>query len=476
MKQTQTPLYNAISHFSEKRPISFHVPGHKNGMHFAKRAFSHFHSLLEIDVTELTGLDDLHNPSGCIKEAETLLADLYGASQSYFLINGSTVGNLAMILAACKEGDIVLVQRNCHKSVMNGIQLAGARPVFLRTAVDEHAQVPMGIAFETAEAALQQYPQAKAVVLTHPNYYGMAQDLHKIISLAHEKGIPVLVDEAHGAHFCLGAPFPSSALAYGADVVIHSAHKTLPAMTMGSYLHINSNIIKTDKVFHYLSMLQSSSPSYPIMASLDLARYELAQLKAQGTEKLVRFLQHIRQELSSIPQVAVLQHDMQDPLKVTIQTRCALSGYELQAVFEKKGIYTEMADPYNVLLVLPLYIHEQYVQAVSAMRDALKLYSVTGKSLPVRVEDAPFSAPMDYKELEQYPVTRVPLIETEGYVAAETVIPYPPGIPFIMPGEMITNDHIKQLQLLIKAGARFQGTASLQELAVYDRKGKVNAE
>jgi arginine/lysine/ornithine decarboxylase len=472
MNQQQTPLYDALANFSQNKPVSFHVPGHKNGLYFAEKAKPHFHSLLEIDVTELTGLDDLHDPSECIREAEILLADLYGADKSYFLVNGSTVGNLAMILAVCEKDDTVLVQRNCHKSVMNGLQLAGAHPVFLNTSFDKSAYVPTGVAYETVKAALKQYPMAKAIILTHPSYYGISQDLRSIITLAHEHGIPVLVDEAHGAHFCLGAPFPSSALAYGADAVVHSAHKTLPAMTMGSYLHVKSTIIKTNAISRYLHMLQSSSPSYPIMASLDLARYSLAQLKEQGTEELVQFLQRVREELNSIPQIAVLEHDMQDPLKITLQTRCSLSGFELQKVFEEQGVYTELADPYNVLLVMPLTVNEVFIYAVRKLKEALQSYTVQGHDLPsIPPGGQPFSAlAIGYKDLERLSVMHIPLVRAEGAISAEMIIPYPPGIPLVMRGERVTKEQIRQLQLLIETGARFQGAASIQEgkLAVYD--------
>ncbi|MGQ0513410.1 aminotransferase class I/II-fold pyridoxal phosphate-dependent enzyme, partial [Bacillus sp. D-CC] len=221
---------------------------------------------------------------------------------------------------------------------------------------------------EIIKEAIEKYPNAKALILTHPNYYGMGMDLEASIAYAHAHKIPVLVDEAHGAHFCLGGAFPKSALAYGADIVVHSAHKTLPAMTMGSYLHINSRLVKEEKVSTYLSMLQSSSPSYPIMTSLDIARFTIARIKEKGHDEIVEFLREFKEELSTIPQIAILQYPLQDELKVTVQTRCQLSGYELQSLFEKVGIYTEMADPYNVLFILPLQVNKTYMKAIEMIR------------------------------------------------------------------------------------------------------------
>ncbi len=278
-KQNRTPLFDALCKHSNPNPISFHVPGHKSGTIFNQQQNNYYQEILRIDATELSGLDDLHSPEGVIKEAEELLADLYQVKKSFFLVNGSTVGNLAMILSVCEKDDVILVQRNCHKSVLNALKLAKAHPVFIDPDYNQDWKTATGVSKEIVERAISLYPQAKALCLTYPNYYGMVYDLKSIIELAHVHHIPVLVDEAHGPHFILGDPFPETAIQLGADMVVHSAHKTLPAMTMGSYLHINSNRINSDKVRDYLQMLQSSSPSYVIMASLDLARNYLASLQ-----------------------------------------------------------------------------------------------------------------------------------------------------------------------------------------------------
>lgn len=264
MDQTSVPLYETLIRHSQRHPVSLHVPGHKNGSLFPKIAKDLYGSLLTIDVTELTGLDDLHEPSGAIQIAETLLADFYGAKRSFFLINGTTVGNLSMVLSICGPNDEVLVQRNCHKSIMNALKLSGAKPIFIHAEIDESTEVPTFVDAAEIKKLLTKYPLVKGIIITNPNYYGMTFDLKEIIAEAHKRGIPVLVDEAHGAHFNLGASFPQSAIHAGADIVVHSAHKTLPAMTMGSYLHYNSNLVPLDRLTFYLRALQSSSPS-PIM-------------------------------------------------------------------------------------------------------------------------------------------------------------------------------------------------------------------
>ncbi|MCD2336430.1 aminotransferase class I/II-fold pyridoxal phosphate-dependent enzyme [Bacillus cereus] len=468
MNQNRMPLYEALIEFKERGPLSFHVPGHKNGLNFPQEAIREFKGILSIDVTELAGLDDLHSPFECIDEAQQLLAEVYNTKRSYFLINGSTVGNLAMILSCCGEHDIVLVQRNCHKSIINGLKLAGANPIFLDPWIDEAYNVPVGVRNEIIKNAIRKYPNAKALILTHPNYYGMGMDLEASIAFAHAHKIPVLVDEAHGAHLCLGEPFPKSALTYGADIVVHSAHKTLPAMTMGSYLHINSHLVDEDKVTTYLSMLQSSSPSYPIMASLDIARFTMARIKEEGHSEIVEFLRRFKEQLRSIPQIAILEYPLQDELKVTVQTRCQLSGYELQSVFEKVGIYTEMADPYNVLFILPLQVNEGYMKVIEMIRVALQHYEVKDKRESIRYTyNGEFSLlPYTYKQLEGYETKIVSIEDAVGMIAAEMVIPYPPGIPLIMYGERITSEHKEQIMYLERAGARFQGNTKYMK--VYD--------
>ncbi|MEI4804290.1 aminotransferase class I/II-fold pyridoxal phosphate-dependent enzyme [Bacillus sp. NPDC077411] len=468
MDQRKMPLYEALKTFASKKPISFHVPGHKNGTNFPHEAQKYFHDILSIDVTELTGLDDLHGPFECIEEAQCLLADLYAVQKSHFLINGSTVGNLAMLLACCNEHDTVLVQRNAHKSIINGLKLTGARPVFLEPWIDEKSGVPVGVPYETIEDAILQYPQTKALILTHPNYYGVGVDLEKSIALAHKNGIPVLVDEAHGAHFCIGEPFPTSALAYGADIVVHSAHKTLPAMTMGSYLHVNSSLVDEEKVSFYLNMLQSSSPSYPIMVSLDIARFVLAKIREEGGKEIAAFTQRFREKLNRIPQLAVLDYPIQDALKVTVQTRCKLSGYELQRLFEEIGIYVEMADPYNVLLILPLQVNEDYIQVIDKIQDVLCSYDVEDSKPHINYpyKDNLSSLSFTYKQLEKYKKKVVPLREALGMIAADMIIPYPPGIPLVMYGEEITLEHINQISGLEETGARFQG--NIKNITVYD--------
>lgn len=472
MNQTNTPLFDALLQHTQKKPFSLHVPGHKSGEVFLEKGLPFFQKILTLDMTELTGLDDLHEPTEAIAEAELLLSELYGSTKSFFLVNGSTVGNLAMVLSTCHENDMVIVSRNCHKSIMNGLKLAGARPVFVSPEIDEVLHVPTYVSEKRMKEAIDQHPEAKVVIVTNPNYYGQTFDLTPIITYAHKKGIPVLVDEAHGAHFGIGASFPDSALKSGADIVVQSAHKTLPAMTMGSYLHFQSDLISIDKVKFYLQALQSSSPSYPIMASLDLARAYLANIKEKGTTIVMDSINQVKDQLRSIRQIeVVLSKDTnikQDPLKLVLQSRTTSTGYELQALLEKEGIYTELADPSNVLCILPL--ETKHLSSMSEkIRYALRHLEVLPfKREAMEFEHVPSYFPYSYRELRSKKIKAVPVEEAIGQLSAETVIPYPPGIPLLLEGEKITITHLNQMRTLQEMGVRFQGTRLTTTLNIYE--------
>ncbi|MEH7118896.1 aminotransferase class I/II-fold pyridoxal phosphate-dependent enzyme [Neobacillus vireti] len=465
--QQQVPLFDALKEHINKNPISFHVPGHKYGRIHTYQQDEFFKGILKIDATELTGLDDLHSPEGPIMEAEELLAELYGTKKSFFLVNGSTVGNLVMIMAACPEDSTVLVQRNCHKSVLNALKLANVRPVFLEPEVNKEWQVAAGISFETVEQAINRYADAKAMILTYPNYYGMVYELKEIIDLAHQYNIPVLVDEAHGPHFIAGEPFPLSALQLGADLVVHSAHKTLPAMTMGSFLHVNSTLVNIEKVKEYLAIFQSSSPSYPIMASLDIARHYLALYDQEDLQELLSEIDSFKKELASIETIKVLTFpkNLGDCLRITVQSRCGLSGFELQKRFEKFGIYSELADPYNVLFILPLLKKGQTYplhETVGKIKRALDGFTFEDMREDAYSGDQRISElAISYREMDEQSVKQVQIDKALGLICAEPIIPYPPGIPLLLKGETITNSKLLQLKRLLQTGARFQGDYSL---------------
>ncbi|PIC98669.1 MULTISPECIES: aminotransferase class I/II-fold pyridoxal phosphate-dependent enzyme [unclassified Sporosarcina] len=460
MKYQDRPLVQALQNFHDRKPVSFHVPGHKGG------ALSNLpvavRQALAYDLTELTGLDDLHEPSAAIKEAEDKLACLYGSERSFFLVNGSTVGNLAMLYATVRPGDLVMVQRNAHKSIFNALELTGANPVFLSPDWDELTQTAGTVSLKTVKEALTQYPNVKAAVFTTPTYYGILnKDLEQIIEVCHSSSIPVLVDEAHGAHFIVHDAFPTSALELGADLVVHSAHKTLPAMTMASFLHIHSQFVKMERVAHYLQMLQSSSPSYLLMASLDDARYYAETYDEKDFESFQLYRRNLIRDLCNMAGVEVVETD--DQLKLLIRAT-GHTGYVLQEALEHQDIYPELADLYQVLLVLPLVKvgdGKRYIDVVDKFKVAMNCLAEK-KTTSVRIHNylsksSPSTVVYTASQLHTMDMEWLNMQSATGRVAADAIIPYPPGIPLLCAGERISHEHMEQIDDLLMAGCRFQG-------------------
>ncbi|WP_152442759.1 aminotransferase class I/II-fold pyridoxal phosphate-dependent enzyme [Bacillus sp. THAF10] len=480
MNQKKAPLFEGLKKHWEANPVSGHVPGHKYGQVFPEIGYSYFQEILKLDATEISGLDDLHDPEGMIDEAQRLAANYYGAEATFFLVNGSTVGNLAMILAACQRGSKVLVQRNCHKSILHGVELAGADPIFLSCETDSEVGVATHFSLKELREALDSVSGIEAVVLTNPNYYGHSYEMKEIIDLVHRYNVPVLVDEAHGAHFTVGEGFPNSALDCGADVVVHSAHKTLPAMTMGSYLHINGERVKKEKLAYYLKMLQSSSPSYPIMASLDLARYYLASFDKQAIQELLHDMEDLQLQIGKMPEIRVVVPKnkllQKDPLKLVLRSTQGISGFSLQKLLEKEGIFVELADAKNVLLVLPLAINDRKQELLEKLtRAVLHQHEKTPEVEIVKLPTPPnglgqLAIPLG--EQENYKAVKCHLEEAVGKVAAESIIPYPPGIPVVLKGERVTASIVEYLKQLVELGARFQGNEQLYKgyMNIYKEK------
>lgn len=460
------PLVEALKKFQQQRPVSFHVPGHKHGR--LSGLPDEIRSALQYDQTELSGLDDLHYPVGVIREAQELLAEAYGAERSFFLVNGSTTGNFAMIHAACKEGDRVLVQRNSHKSIFHALELAKLQPVYLAPEWGAASKSAEGVSLETLKNAIQQYPDAKVLILTYPNYYGMARvETKELISYSHQFNIPVLVDEAHGAHLIAGHPFPKSALSYGADAVVQSAHKTLPAMTMGSFLHIQGQRIDRNKISKYLRMFQSSSPSYLIMVSLDDAR---AYIQTYSNPDRQYFLEKRRFFLDSLQTIAGLEiFEADDPLKIMLRV-LGYNGFRLQEKLEEKEVYVEMADTQQVVVVLPLLKQSHtypFAEIRSRIREGVKklrkeqvdMESIISSQESIKINEPEISyEAIDLADSEWISYTKV-----IGRYSAAMVTPYPPGIPLALPGELWTQAKLEQLMDHLAAGAVIQGEHKLAE-------------
>lgn len=458
MNHHHTPLFQTLKQFNERTPISFHVPGHKNGLLFPTYAREFFDSILKLDMTEIPGLDDLHAPTEAIAEAENLAADFFQADHTFFLVGGSTAGNLAMILATCNAGDKVIVQRNSHKSVMNGLELSGARPAFIAPEYDRAVDRYTSPSLKNLRKALHEHPDAKAVVLTYPDYFGKTYAIKEMVDAVHAYHMPVLVDEAHGVHFSVGDPFPPSALDLGADVVVQSAHKMAPAMTMASFLHMKSGLISKERIARFLQMIQSSSPSYPLMASLDIARMFLATMEAEEIHNMTRSASIVREILQTSGYWEVLPTN--DPLKITLHMKSGVSAKDTASLFEKQNIYPELVTHNQILFIhglTPFQNFHKLKKAVQNVGDQLKNQDnrATIEGTKLFMQDIQELA-LDYQEMNQLQSKQVSFHEGIGHIAAEAVIPYPPGIPVILKGEKITGAHIDIIENLVERGIKIQ--------------------
>ncbi|WP_235857690.1 aminotransferase class I/II-fold pyridoxal phosphate-dependent enzyme [Paenibacillus albiflavus] len=480
----RAPLFAKLTEHHRSKALSFHVPGHKfgRGLKQEEEVYTYYHHIMSIDGTEIAGFDDLHHPEGVIQEAQELAAECFGAEQTWFLVGGSTAGNLAMIQALCDRDDILIVQRNVHKSVIHGLMLAGARAVFISPKVDQESGIAAGVRPQDVEEALKKYPDAKGVLLTNPNYYGMGIDLERIAAIAHQYDKPLLVDEAHGAHYGFHVRLPQSALACGADLVVQSTHKMLSAMTMSAMLHVQGNRIDRGAVHKYLAMLQSSSPSYPLMASLDLARYELDTDGHRLIEQGLAVVEHFHSLMEHLPEYRILIHQEQqsaytslDPFKVTIMDSTGtLSGPRLAHELEVRGCYPELSDAKHVLLLFTLHstrgdaerVYEMLIEISNYYQLAKQETSSAISNINELPPFLPLSDPisLDTRLYRQVSQTQMPLVrslaimDAIGECSAEMVIPYPPGIPILYPGEQITAYTADLMMKLIANGIKFQGS------------------
>ena len=320
-----TELYDRLHQYSNSDYYGFHMPGHK-------RNAERFGSGLPygIDITEIEGFDDLHHPDGILKKAQEEASRVYGAGETRFLVNGSTAGILSAILGCTRKGDQVLVGRNCHKSVYHAIYMNELEPVYLYPGFRPDIQLNTEISVSAVKAALNEHSRVKAVILVSPTYDGVVSDIRGIAREVHKRGIPLIVDEAHGAHFGFHPYFPESALRQGADVVIHSLHKTLPALTQTALLHVEGDLADRERIFRYLDMLQSSSPSYVLMAGIDRCIHLLGEKREELFAPYVEGLEKLRQRLAHLEKISLAETEHYDRSKLVLSVAGAdMTGREL---------------------------------------------------------------------------------------------------------------------------------------------------
>ena len=482
----RAPIFYSLIKHSKKKAVSFHVPGHKMGKGFNPLGKKVFKEIMNIDMTEITGLDDLHQPEDIILESQKNAARIFRSDHTFYLINGSTSGNLAMILATCKPGDKIIVQRNVHKSVINGLFLAKAEPIYIFPEIITSLEIPGSIQISDLENLLKKHGDIKAVFIMNPNYYGIGIDISEMADLVHKYRIPLLVDEAHGAHFGFHPQFPKSSIDMGADVVVQSTHKTLSAMTMGSMLHVNSNLIDIDRIKLFLAIVQSSSPSYPIMASLELTSNWIENEGKNLWKKQLLAINWLYERTRSLKNICIIEkindNHYKDPLKVIIQSKTTkLTGFEIQHLLEEDGIFTELADFNNVLAIISF--GNKFKDIARLKKSLIKIDSKLSKLLVAngKVENSPLKMDKYYINNKGSVVTLEkvlysqyksrPLYASIGEISYEMVIPYPPGVPIISYGEEITKEAVDYLIELKNKGVKFQGVKdkSLKYIRVLER-------
>ncbi|OBR64930.1 arginine decarboxylase [Paenibacillus oryzae] len=470
MDHTKTPLFTALRHHAENNPVQFHIPGHKKGLGSDSefRAFIGDNAL-SIDLINIAPLDDLHQPTAVIAEAQALAADAFGSDYTYFSVQGTSGAIMTMIMTVCSPGDKIIVPRNIHKSIMAAIIFAGARPVFISPARDSNLGIDHGITTRAVRRALERHPDAKAVLVINPTYYGICANLKEIVELVHSYDIPVLVDEAHGVLIHFHEKLPMSAMEAGADMAATSVHKLGGSMTQSSVLNIRKGRINPHRVQTIISMLTTTSTSYILLSSLDTSRRNLALHGHDIAEKAIALASSAREQINEIEGLYCFGKEIlgdeatfdYDPTKVTVHVRhLGITGYETENwLREHYNLEIELSDMYNILcLVTPGDNEESIAKLIEALKGLSEAFheGAEARELVVKIPEIPQLSltPRDafYAETEV-----VPFKESAGRIIAEFIYVYPPGIPILLPGEVISQKNIDYIVDHVEVGLPVKG-------------------
>jgi len=472
MENWNVPLYRAVRQYSHSNPIPFHMPGHKLGKGIP---YEFIEALAMLDVTEIAGTDNLHHPEGPIREAQMLAAEAFGADRTYFLVNGSTCGIMAAILTLCMPGDKIIVGRDCHKSVINGIILAGAHPVYVKPEFDNNFGISTIIEPLAIEEALNKHPDAVGVFITRPNYYGICSDIEEIARIVHGNGKILVVDEAHGAHLNFSEKLPGSSVRLGADICIQSAHKTLPAFTQGAYLHVRSSDVDLEKLEFNLRILQTTSPSYIIMVMLDIAREIMAKSGERLIDNLLHEIRAFRKQIDTLKNVDMFSNDSiisgeHDETRIVLNfKKLGKTGYDVDRILRNEyNIQIEMADFYNAVCIATVADRKEDFEKLCWAVSEISARFAGNPPLPDSIIKE-FEIPrlvLTPKEAVMNKGETVPLDKAVGRICKSVVTPYPPGIPIICPGEMITKNAVERIYIILKAGGIVNGLETKEEICV----------
>lgn len=439
----KAPIVAAMRKYSADAVTPFHTPGHKHGRgaHELLRELLTTEGLRQ-EVSLMEELDDLHEPHACIMEAQNLAARLWHADDCLFIVNGTTAAVQAMIFGTVQAGDLIMIPRNAHRSVIAGLILSGATPIFLPVEFDAELCLPLNVTTATIERAIKSFPQAKAVLLVSPNYYGVAADLPKIAELVHAAGMLLLVDEAHGAHLPFSDELPPSAIEAGADLAAQSTHKILGSLTQTSMLMIRRGLVDVERVKRAASLLQTTSPNQLLLASLDIARL---QMETDGRRLIQAAVDHSKnlrgliKKIHGLRTFDTVKNFALDATKVTVNvTGLGLTGQEAEEILRRDlRIQCELSDAANLLFLIT---YADSAETIAALVDSLnRLPQRPPIPCPLSLVPCPLSAAtLSPRETFYALVEVVDLREAVGRICAEEITFYPPGIPLIMPGEKIS--------------------------------------
>ncbi|WP_346293637.1 aminotransferase class I/II-fold pyridoxal phosphate-dependent enzyme [Sphaerothrix gracilis] len=476
-EQRQAPLVTALQQCALRSQAAFYTPGHKRGQGATQLLRELIgQKALQADLPELPELDNLLAPAGPIQAAQKLAAAAFGAEETFFLANGSTCGLQAAVLAVCQPGDRILVPRHAHRSLFTALVLAGAVPVWLQPAYDSDWDIVRGVTLAQVQRALVQHPAIKAVVLVSPTYLGLCSEVAAIARHVHQFDLPLIVDEAHGAHFGFHPDLPAAALAAGADIAVQSTHKVLSALTQASMLHVQGQRINRDRLRQALAMIQSSSPSYLLLASLDAARQQMATQGYSLMKRTLELATTARSRLSRISGLRVLSPaavapDRLDLTRLTVEVvGLGLNGFDADEwLHHRLGVTAELPTARHLTFIVSLGNTAADLQQLVTAFEQLTPQA-SHQSPPPGSPLPPYSAVPSLTPRQAFfaPTQTVPVQTALGEISAELICPYPPGIPLIFPGEKIGPEAIAYLQTILAAGGTLTGCAdpSLQTVRI----------
>lgn len=466
-KQKSAPIYEALQKFRKKRVVPFDVPGHKRGRGNPELVELLGEKCVGLDVNSMKPLDNLCHPISVIREAEKLTADAFGAKNAFLMVGGTTSAVQNMILSVCKAGDKIILPRNVHKSVINAMVLCGAIPVYVNPKINLELGIALGMEFSCVEEAIKNNPDAVAVFVNNPTYYGICSDIKSIVKLAHSYGMKVLADEAHGTHFYFNKNLPISAMEAGADMAAISMHKSGGSLTQSSILLTNTNV-NADYVRQIINLTQTTSASYLLLSSLDISRRNLALRGEESFEKVAKMAEYARNEINQIGGYYAYGKELIngtsvfdfDITKLSIYTLGnGLAGIEVYDLLrDEYDIQIEFGDFGNILAYISIGDRIQDIERlVGALADIERLYKkdkagmLSGEYIQPEVVVTPQKAFYSEK-------VSLPIKEAAGKICGEFVMCYPPGIPILAPGEMITQEIAEYIMYAKEKGCSMQGT------------------